>query len=387
MSGQERNKKFKTANVISYIIFITGGFAMGFLIVKLVEDMNNKSELAGLLIAFVFLLVAMIVIMFLHIIIHEVGHLICGLISGYKFVSFRIGSLMLKKEKGKFVFKKFKIPGTAGQCLMMPDENWNAYDYPYTLYNLGGILANIMVALISLGLYLSFSNTIFLREILIILFVYGTILALNNAIPMKIGGVANDGQNILALNKNRDARRALYLQLYINGLQSEGTRLKDMSEEYFELPPNADLTNPLIVSIGVFKSDYLQDKMEFIKAKENSLYLIENAPGLLGVHKNELTCELLFYELIGSCREDEINRLYTDELKKHIKGTLSYLSRRRLIYTYEIFVNHDKEAAKRELEEFEKATKNYPFPSIIEVERELIEFIDNLVVVKNIEMS
>lgn len=58
-----------------------------------------------------------------------------------------------------------------------------------------------------------------------------------------------------------------------------------------------------------------------------------------------------------------------------------------MTYTYEIFVNHDKEAAKRELEEFEKVAKNYPFPGIIEVERELIEFIDNLAVVKNIEMS
>ena len=43
------------------------------------------------------------------IIIHELGHLIFGLLSGYKFSSFRIGNIMLVKTGGKLKFKKLTI--------------------------------------------------------------------------------------------------------------------------------------------------------------------------------------------------------------------------------------------------------------------------------------
>lgn len=387
MSEEKKNKQTKKGKILLNIMNIIAGLFIGLIINVLVKKMITKSGLAGLVLTITFLIISTTVFITFNIIIHELGHLIFGLITGYKFVSFRVGSLMLKKEKGKFVFRKFKLPGTAGQCLMMPDENWNAYDYPYILYNLGGVLANIIVSLLSLVLFLFVSYNPYLRAACLILFTYGTIIALSNGIPMKVEGITNDGYNILDLKRDKHARRALYLQLHINGLLTDGIRIKDMPEEYFELPENADLSNHLIAAIASLKCDYLHDKMEFSKAKENSMNVIENVPGLAGIHKNELTCELLFYELIGSCREGEINRLLTDELKKYVKKTLIYVSRRRLTYAYEIFVNHDSKAAKSELEQFEKATKSYPFPGIIEAERELIEFIDNLAVVKNIEMS
>lgn len=387
MSEEKKKKESKKGQIFSSIIFILGGAASGIIIGKFVANTNFELTLTEVIFYLFLLMLFIFLTMIFHIIIHEMGHLIFGLISGYKFVSFRVGSLMLKKEKGKYVLKKFNIVGTAGQCLMRPDDNWNAYDYPYTLYNLGGVIVNIIASLIPLVLLFTFSNSFLFRAICFISFIVGIIFALNNAIPMKIGVVANDGYNILALSKDKNARRAFYLQLYINALQTDGVRIKDMSKEYFEFSEDADLSNTLIASIGAYKSDYLHDKMEFTKAKDNSLYLIENAPGLLGIHKNELACELLFYEMIGLCRQDEIDRLYTDELKKYIKSTMFYINRRRLTYTYEIFVNHDIKAAKRELEQFEKVAKTYPFPGIIESERELIKFIDNLAIVKNVEMT
>lgn len=57
---------------------------------------------------------------FIQIIIHEAGHLVFGLLSGYEFVSFRIGSITLAKYDNKYCFKRFHIAGTGGQCLMMP---------------------------------------------------------------------------------------------------------------------------------------------------------------------------------------------------------------------------------------------------------------------------
>ncbi len=43
----------------------------------------------------------------LHIIVHEAGHLVAGLMSGYEFASFRIGSLIwVKGRDGKLHLKK-----------------------------------------------------------------------------------------------------------------------------------------------------------------------------------------------------------------------------------------------------------------------------------------
>ena len=382
--GGVKQMKEKVSNFVPYFIFIIAGLIIGIATSELLNKSMGNKGLTGIIITIIILIIEMIVVVFVHIIIHEAGHLLFGLISEYQFVSFRIGSLMFIKENGKIKSKKFNIVGTGGQCLMMPPENANTYNYPYKLYNLGGSIANIIFALISLILYYWIPKTDYLSEFLIISFAIGTASALINGIPLKISGMANDGYNMISLNKDKEARRALYLQLYINGLQTKGSRLKDIPEEYFELPDYADLTNPLIVTIGVFKCNYLHDKKDFIRAKEHSVYLIKDAPGLLGVHKNELECELLFYELIGSCREDEIDRLYTKELQTYIKNTSTYVSRRRLMYALEIFANHDKSAADKELEQFEKVARSYPFTAEIEAEREMIKLIDNLAIIKNV---
>ena len=43
---------------------------------------------------------SLILSFYLHIILHEGGHLVAGLASGYKFVSFRIGSVLWIKIQG-----------------------------------------------------------------------------------------------------------------------------------------------------------------------------------------------------------------------------------------------------------------------------------------------
>lgn len=370
--------------ILSTIIFMSAGFLVGiFATGPVIDTIHNKGIGSGLIMSGL-LFIIIVILVFFHIIVHEAGHLVFGKISGYDFVSFRIASLMLIKEDDKLKLKKYNIVGTGGQCLMVPKSEWNAYDYPYVLYNLGGSLANLIVGLISIVLYVMVPGTIYLSEVLFLSFVVGILLALTNGIPMKVSGISNDGHNILSLNKDKQARRALYLQLYINGMQSNGTRLKEMPEAYFELPDNPDLTNPLIVAIGVFKCNYLHDKQEFTEAESYAKYLINNAPGLLGIYKNELTCELLFYEIIGLCRQDEIEILYSKELEAYIKGTSGYVSRRRLMYAYEIFVNNDKDRANKELEEFDKAATKYPYTGEIEAEWELIEFVKNLAKIKNV---
>ena len=59
---------------------------------------------------------------FLQVTVHEGGHLVCGLLTGYRPLSFRIGRVLLVKLDGRWRVRSLHIPGTGGQCLMAPPE-------------------------------------------------------------------------------------------------------------------------------------------------------------------------------------------------------------------------------------------------------------------------
>lgn len=215
----------------------------------------------------------------------------------------------------------------------------------------------------------------YLLEILLSFSGIGIILGLMNIIPLKIAGAANDGYNIIFLKKNKDARYAFYRQLKINALLARGARIKDMPKEWFELSEGADINNPIIASVACMMGSYYQDNKDFQRSKEEFDYVLENSNNLLGIYKNEIECELLFYEIIGDRNIDKINKLFTKELKKYIKASKHSLSKKRLLYAYELLINKDENTAKKYLDEFEKIAKTYPYKGEVEGERELISFV------------
>lgn len=79
-------------------------------------------------------------------ILHEAGHLVGGLLTGYKFLSFRIFNLTLQKEDDGWHWKKFSLLGTLRQCLMCPPHTQKV---PYFWYNVGGVMVNLLICLSS----------------------------------------------------------------------------------------------------------------------------------------------------------------------------------------------------------------------------------------------
>ena len=201
---------------------------------------------------------------------------------------------------------------------------------------------------------------------------FGNVLI--NGIPLQVGGISNDGRNALLLGKNPKSLRAFWLQLYVNGLLSEGERYKNMPEEWFFVPSGEDLFDPMICTVGVMKYNYYFDTHEFDKAETIVNYML-HAPGLLGLHKNELLCEFLFLKIFRGAEPSEIDALYTKELDKYIKATANYVSRRRLAFAYQLLYRKNVTMAQKCLEVFEKTVKTYPYSSEIENEKEIIELI------------
>ena len=141
----EKEKHSKTQNQkwFAMIMFMLIGGICGFVGMSCLEKIIGKDAGMGqLLCALLGIMIMMYLIVFVHIIIHELGHLVFGLLTGYQFASFRIGSLMFVKKQEKIKVKKFSLMGTGGQCLMMPPKMENG-SMPYRLYNLGGVIFNL----------------------------------------------------------------------------------------------------------------------------------------------------------------------------------------------------------------------------------------------------
>ena len=145
-----RKTFFIISKALSFVIYIAVGLVVGLIL----ANFGGRTIQQRGVLALIPLVLILVVAYFLQIIIHELGHLIFGLMTGYRFKSFRIGSLMLiRNADGKLSFKRLSIAGTAGQCLMGPPDIENG-KIMHILYNFGGVIANLTAAVIFDILYI-----------------------------------------------------------------------------------------------------------------------------------------------------------------------------------------------------------------------------------------
>ena len=162
------------AAVLTMALMMAAGFGMGWL----VAAFGDRSGLS-----LPWIVVGMAVGM-VQIVLHEGGHLAAGLATGYGFVSFRIGSVMLLKKEGRLRLCRYKLAGTGGQCLLAPPP-WREEGFPAFLYNLGGPLANLLTAaLCGLGVWQWRGAHPALASILLTVGLMGLYLGLVNGIPL-----------------------------------------------------------------------------------------------------------------------------------------------------------------------------------------------------------
>ena len=208
-----RQKAGEYIVIVFYLIM--GGFC-GLVLAKYMElflDKDNPLWMRLVMLGILFAEVYVAVV--LQLIFHEVGHLVFGLMSGYNFSSFRIGSFMWAMEADGVRFRRLTVVGTGGQCLMSPPDMKDG-KIPVIMYNLGGSLFNLFTA----GLFLWFS--ILLAKFPLVaagftfLAIIGFAFALINGVPMRVGMIDNDGYNAWLLARDKKAMRSFWLQLKIN---------------------------------------------------------------------------------------------------------------------------------------------------------------------------
>ena len=106
MDGQNSKKKkkqFPWQMCLVFAIFMIFGYWCGIYIGKFMSGIMENKSIGERFFVVAALFVEIYVAGFLQIIIHEAGHLVFGLLTGYKFSSFRIGSFMWIRRKTSFL--------------------------------------------------------------------------------------------------------------------------------------------------------------------------------------------------------------------------------------------------------------------------------------------
>ena len=373
MAKNKKKKKFPWQVGLMFLVFLALGGVCGVLIARSMDTMSSPDQgPAVTILLFAGMILVLYLLLFLQIVVHEGGHLLFGLLSGYKFSSFRVASFMWVRQEGKLRFKRLSLAGTGGQCLMDPPDLVDG-KIPVVLYNLGGSLLNLISAGLCLILWrltldLAFWPAVFLMAALI-----GVIYALVNGIPLRMGAVDNDGHNALALGKDPAALRAFWIQMKMAALQTQGVRLKDMPEEWFERPDEAGMQNSLIAVLAVFRCNRLMDEHRFQTAREEMAKLISGPNALMGIYQNLLTCDLMFCELLFENRPERLERMLTKGQKKFMKNMKQFPAVLRTQYAYALLAEQDQSKAEKIEKQFRKVGKSYPYPVEWAGERELMD--------------
>lgn len=372
-----KNKKKK--NGLMFVLMFVFGALIGIMLISAIDKLFGESDDAGVILFRCFAaLLWLYIAFFLHIIIHETGHLIFGLLTGYTFSSFRIFSFLLMRENGKFKIKRYSLAGTGGQCLLAPPA-YNNGDYPWVLYNLGGILTNTITGVVALILCAVLQQHPIPCLLLLLFGTVGLMSAVLNGIPIPMNGVENDGCNLRSAAKNKLARRSLWIQLAFSDEQlKKGVRLKDMPSDWFAVPWDRDMDNGLNIAIGVIACQRFMDMHDFDEAKRLADHLLS----LDSISGNMSGCQLatdrLYCELIGERNPFVINSLLTEKQKNMMKAMRRSLSVMRTQYAYALLFENDRNKAMKLKAQFETVCRKYPYKNDIVSENELIVIAENI---------
>lgn len=308
---QKMTKKEKRATLVQLLL----GVAIGVFFLPWVFAMDSFETYWLALLLF---LVANIFI----VPVHEAGHLVFGLLTGYRlqsFAAFRWQIFRTKEKKWKV--SAWAVPGALGQCVMEPPQWPQDGRLPYWWYNAGGILITAVLGLVSLLVALPKYGTLaglMWWAVFCALF----LSVLTNLLPM-MALINNDGMNLRLLRKREQSRLALWKQLRINADYTMGQHLQDMPDAWFV--NEEDAQNTLEGEIDFLRLYRLLAMQDYEQAKQESHALLEKKEALLALRQKMVVaigalCELLTDEK-GTCLREYV----TPEYQQSVKGMAGVL--------------------------------------------------------------
>lgn len=355
----------KIKNGLLYLPFIPFLLAIGYVSGYASERLLRGTTPFGTLVFLAMALAILLISMYVQIIIHELGHLIFGKLTGYRFSSFRIGSITLVHSRNKWALRLYRLPGTGGQCLMRLPEGDNM---PYVWYNLGGILANIVISVLALIPVLIFRHAVEVVFPLSTLAIMGFVSAIANYIPFPQS--ANDGTNLRSMRKSAVERHAFRTQLLINEQMTAGVSLAEMPSQWFEFPENTDWNAPVSGCSATFIVERLICLGELETAKERCVEWLNNAEDMPLIAQHSLRADAILCELALNGSSNLSHTLRTKEFDAYIKSGQTPVAL-LLLWAYEKMSNGDEKLLQKYVTALEKSFKHYPYAGEVAMLRDL----------------
>lgn len=345
-------------------IMIVGGI-IGYAVGKIAGDSLSSVDKPNIIL----FLITGVIAFILHIIVHEAGHLVFGLLSGYKFVSFRVFDFkIIKDENGKLSFRYEKIAGTGGQCLMRAPEYVEG-KFKYKLYLLGGVIFNIVFSIVSWLILPSYYTLLFA--------LIGFTLAFLNLIPMGF----NDGMTFYHASKDETTRFILHLQLEYIYYQSIGKNLLIEKPEIVEKINSLEITNTnyLTDALEFIKLDVLEYFFEFDVLYNETRKLYIERDDLLSVYKIELMALLVKLISLVNPEDKLLNELMNDKSLK-IRLKQKNPQTKSILATYEYGVKLNNEKALNLISEARKFKNKAPNLYVQNLEMRYCDFLENKII-------
>ena len=351
------NKMKKILQMVFSLLIgaLIGGAAVGATIF-IIEGSDGTADvlrkvgelpLVDFVVPIVLAFVAMVVAIVLHIVLHEAGHLLMGLATGYRFSSFRIGSIAFVRREGRISIRRYKLAGTGGQCLMLPPEV-PAERVPFFWYNAGGVVMNIVVALLALVMLKTCNLSMWWSEWSMMMVIVGLFLAVVNGIPMRPGGMQNDGMNILMLYRNPEKRKDLMHQLQIAAAATEGKRASEIPAEWFDSDPMDDPKDLIRLASRLNHQARLIDQGRFVEAHTAVADLLAHFDELPQIVRFELAGEYVFTELLTTGRKEIVEKYWTKKQADYVKSSAKFSSaKQRILFVYALYAENDADKARQ----------------------------------------
>ena len=323
-----------------------------------------------------FALLWLFITVFIHLVLHEAGHLITGLLTGYKFLSFRVFKFTIVKTDEGLRWKRFHIQGTGGQCILEIPEDQDVEKAPWFWYNAGGVLMNLLLAGLSILVLRSFELHLAAFSFFVMMAFVGILVAFMNGVPMIVGGVSNDGYNLWTLWRHPEERRFFVRSLQAAGKLSRGLRMSEMPATWFEDIPVNEQSHYLEISNRILYMALLEDRQRYEEACLVAEELMALGKKLPQLYKLEVEGERVMLELLTTQRHDVVDKLWDKQLERYTIANCKYSPIKcAVLYAYELLHKRDAEKADTYKQQFEAHRDDYTMPGEAKTTTILIESI------------
>lgn len=333
------------------------GLGLGILLSLLGMETSFRAKETSLVI----LVLSAIFALPLHTLIHEGGHGICGGLSGFSFVYFRLFDLQIGRGEKGWSLSQVHIPGTLGQCVMEPKKSWE--ETSFTAYLLGGGLFNLLSCLVFLYLGLEAKDG-GLWEIYFGLALSGIFLGISNLMPLEIGGIATDGKNLALIAQGDRAKIAIWSQLKITGQLSKGKTWEDLDPAYIIDLGGYYGENFLQRQLGLLNASYWMGRNQVFRG-ERILEEIRQSSHLKG-----LEATIYFFvklELLRRKEEWAAYRTLYQEVEDQIRPLGQTEDGLYSRYIYERYVLDDRDRAEKTWGKFLEKAKTSSYQGVIDL--------------------